>query len=100
MGYNMPYKYLKMGFRSSFPNEISMEGFEDVSGTRQSEVWKHFLLNKALEKARCKHCTDMFIAITSTMNRHLKLKHGIEVKSVRTDAPFAPIKPQSHLGHP
>lgn len=77
--YINPYKYLKMGFRSSFPNEISMEGFEDVSGTRQSEVWKHFLLNKALEKARCRHCSDMFIAITSTMNRHLKQKHKLDV---------------------
>ena len=81
-------KGIRMGFRSSFPVEMTLEGFEDVSQERHSAVWKHFLVNKILDRVKCKHCDEMFTAFTSTMGRHLKTKHSIEVKSLRTDQPM------------
>jgi len=81
-------KYFKKGFRSSFASPIStVEGFEDYSERRTSEVWKHFLLNKAMEKAKCKHCSELLSVVTTTLKNHLKMKHQIFVKSLRDDRP-------------
>jgi len=81
-------KGIRMGFRSCLPVEVTLEGFEDVSQERHSAVWKHFLVNKILDRVKCKHCDEMLTAFTSTMGRHLKTKHSIEVKSLRTDQPM------------
>ena len=83
-------KYFKKGFRSSItPNIVTLEGFEDFSEDpkRQSEVWKHFLLNKVLEKAKCKHCSEILSIVTTTLKNHLRMKHKIHVKSLRDERP-------------
>lgn len=46
----------------------------------QSKCWKYFLLNQKTEEAKCKEC-DAIISVkgksTSSMMKHLKLKHQI-----------------------
>ena len=83
-------KYFKKGFRSTISTNETVQGFEEVSDDpkRQSEVWKHFMLNKVLEKAKCNHCSEILSIVTTTLKNHLKMKHKINVKSLRDDRPF------------
>ena len=56
--------------------------FVDVSRSKKSEVWKYFLLNKDLEKAKCNLCSaELKISGCSTgsLVNHLK-KHKIIIK--------------------
>ena len=54
-------------------------GFEDVSITKRSEVWRHFLLNVATKQGKCMHCSALLKTTGSTkcLHNHLKLKHAI-----------------------
>ena len=57
--------------------------FQDVSDHRKPEVWKHFLYDKAQQRAQCKFCSVTLKAAgssTKTLISHLKSKHRIQVK--------------------
>ena len=64
-------------------SKMSLE-FEDVSSSRKSQVWQHFLFNRSREEGKCKTCSTvlkMSGSSTKTLMNHLKLKHKILVKS-------------------
>ena len=65
-------------------DSIDLNSFEyvDVSNSRKSEVWKHFLFNKELEKAQCKICSCVFKSrgTTGILVAHLRNKHDIAIK--------------------
>jgi len=57
--------------------------FEDVSDRRESEVWSHFLYNRAQETAKRNLCSVVLKAegsSTKSLFNHLKSKHRIHVK--------------------
>ena len=57
--------------------------FQDVSDHKKSEVWKHFLYDKAQQRAQCKLCLMTLKAAglsTKSLISHLKSKHRIQVK--------------------
>ena len=57
--------------------------FPDVSDRRKLEVWKHFLYDKAQQRAKCKLCSVILKAAnssTKSLISHLKSKHRIQVK--------------------
>jgi len=56
---------------------------EDVSDRRKSEVWSHFLSNRAQETAECNLCSVILKAggsSTKSLIKHLKSMHRIYVK--------------------
>ena len=64
-------------------SKISLE-FEDVSLSRKSQVWQHFLFNQSRVEGKCKNCSALLKLSGSsakTLMSHLKLKHKILVKS-------------------
>ena len=71
-----------MKLKRTSVDPTSMVGYEDVSHSKRSEVWKHFLLNKVLDDAKCVYCSVKLSPVTSTLGRHLKIKHNIVVKSI------------------
>ena len=57
--------------------------FQDVSDNKKSEVWKHFLYDKAQQRAQCKlYSVTLKAAGSSTKSliSRLKSKHRIQVK--------------------
>jgi len=73
--------------------------FEDVSDRRKSEVWSHFLYNKAQETAKCNLCSVILKAggsRTKSLINHLKSKHRIHVKGCY-EAVSEDAKPKSKL---
>ena len=59
--------------------------FINVSGTKKSYVWQHFLYNEENVKAKCRICSVVLQThnSTSSMVKHLKNKHGIAVNNKR-----------------
>ena len=60
----------------------------DISSTRKSEIWKHFLMNKNEQKAKCKICNFVIKSYgrsTGVFINHLKCKHGIILKNCMSD---------------
>ena len=52
----------------------------DVSMTRKSPVWNHFLFNPSTSKALCKTCSSIIkVNGSNGMIGHLKTKHSIKV---------------------
>ena len=55
--------------------------FVDVSMVRKSEVWKHFLYNKEVNKAKCGICSLVLVANgTRSLISHLQSKHQVLIK--------------------
>jgi len=57
--------------------------FEDVCDRRKSEVWSHFLYNRAQETAKCNLCSVILKvggSSTKSLINHLKSKRRIHVK--------------------
>ena len=57
--------------------------FQNVSDHKKSEVWKHFLYDKAQQRAQCKLRSVTLKAAgssTKSLISHLKSKHKIQVK--------------------
>ena len=71
-----PKKFFQLEHETGY-DEVG--GFEDVSITKRSEVWNHFLLNRASKQGKCMHCSALLKTTGSTkcLNNHLKLKHAI-----------------------
>ena len=66
-----------------------MEDYTDLSQSRKSGIWQHFLFNKTDENTKCKKCFAIIKASDSkslmthlkSLMTHLKSKHNIHVKS-------------------
>merc|ERR1712020_808660 len=71
-----PRKFFRLEHESGFDDE---GGFEDVSISKRSEVWRHFLLNTSTKQGKCMHCSALLKTTGSTkcLHNHLKLKHAI-----------------------
>jgi len=71
-----PKKFFQLEHETGY-DEVG--GFEDVSITKRSEVWNHFLLNRATKQGKCMHCSALLKTTGSTkcLHNHLKLKHAI-----------------------
>ena len=64
-----------------------MATFKDISTFRRSEVWDYFDFSQELQQAKCKICKVLLKtpgSTTSTITRHLKTKHKIEVLKCNT----------------
>ena len=76
--------------------------FQDVGEHRKSEVWKHFLNDKAQQRVKCKLCSVTLKAdgsSTKSLISHLKSKHRIQVKRCNEIAAEddQPILKSSHI---
>lgn len=72
-----------------------MSTFEDVSKIRNSFVWRHFLLNKEKELAKCKFCHKELKAkgsSTKGLIEHLNRSHEEEVKKDKDEIEAEPPK--------
>ena len=59
------------------------DGFIDISFTK-IEVWKYFLKNKMLQKAKCEMCKMILNCqrrSTSALKTHLKSRHNIKIEN-------------------
>ena len=64
-----------------------MATFKDVTTSRRSEVWNYFDFSQELQQTKCKVCKVLLKtpgSTTSTITRHLKTKHKIEVLKCNT----------------
>jgi hypothetical protein len=72
-----------------------MANYKDISSTRKSEVWKHFLYSQDLSSGLCRLCDKVIKAESTTtgLSSHLKSIHNIEVlKCVVKSANEGPTK--------
>ena len=69
-------------FEGIKPDFDCME-FEDISGRKKNEVWKHFLRSTCGEAAKCIHCQKILKtgskASTSGISYHLSSVHKISI---------------------
>ena len=73
-----PKKFFQLEHETGYDQD-EVGGFEDVSITKRSEVWNHFLLNRKTGQGKCMHCSALLKTTGSTkcLHNHLKLKHAI-----------------------
>ena len=67
------------------------DGFDDVSASKQSEVWRHFLYDRSRQVGKCNVCRKILKATcgnTKGLKDHLKV-HNIAIQSVDSSAPPA-----------
>ena len=74
-------------FEGIKPDFDCME-FEDISGRKKNEVWKHFLRSTCGEAAKCIHCQKILKtgskASTSGISYHLSSVHKISIKKKKS----------------
>ena len=67
-------------------DQTKMDGFEDVSETRPSEIWKYFFFNNSNGTAKCKLCPNKVLSApggnAKGLKYHAKSEHNIVVANV------------------
>ena len=62
-----------------------MNGFEDVSATKPSKIWDHWLYNKTTGMAKCNVCGKVIKATAGNskgLKEHSRTQHKIVVEKV------------------
>ena len=73
------------------PQVPDNDGFEDITlgSDFRSVVWSHFLLNKSLQRIKCKKCSynsSRKQCTTTLLSKHMLKEHSIDAKIASKDS--------------